>query len=191
MFQTGEIIAVNFVSHNDSQIRPYLVIEKHDDGFTALSVTKKSEQYKQEDLSVIINSSNLENGQLDDEFIVPANRSFFIPHNQIVKKLAKVSKSTMELIIKNQILRYTNVYYEHIHNNKENPFTEGITKINYAGRVFDNNEMLNLMDASLEFWLTYGRFSKQFEKQLAELLDTKYVFQLTPVLPQICWLLWL
>lgn len=48
------------------------------------------------------------------------------------------------------------------------------TPINYAGRVFNESELINLVDSSLEFWLTYGRYSEKFEKQLAAFLGVKY-----------------
>ncbi len=48
-------------------------------------------------------------------------------------------------------------------------------RINYAGRVYDDEELVNLVDSSLEFWLTAGRFTKEFETGLAEYLDVPYV----------------
>lgn len=48
-------------------------------------------------------------------------------------------------------------------------------RINYSGRVYDENEMLALTDSLLDFWLTTGRFSEQFEKDLSEYLGIKYV----------------
>ena len=47
-------------------------------------------------------------------------------------------------------------------------------KINYAGRVYDEKEILNLIDAGLEFWLTAGRYTKQFEENFAHFLNIKY-----------------
>ena len=47
-------------------------------------------------------------------------------------------------------------------------------RISYASRVFDEREMMNLVDASLEFWLTSGRYTEQFEKQLAEYLKVPF-----------------
>lgn len=47
-------------------------------------------------------------------------------------------------------------------------------RINYGGRAFDENEMLALTDATLDFWLTTGRFSAKFEKEFATYLDVKY-----------------
>ena len=53
-------------------------------------------------------------------------------------------------------------------------FVPGETRIRYAGRVFDEREMSNLVEASLEFWLTYGRWSREFERRLAEYLGVRH-----------------
>jgi CDP-6-deoxy-D-xylo-4-hexulose-3-dehydrase len=47
-------------------------------------------------------------------------------------------------------------------------------RIPYAGRVFDEREMMNLVDSVLEFWLTSGRYTTQFEKQFAEYLRAPF-----------------
>jgi CDP-6-deoxy-D-xylo-4-hexulose-3-dehydrase len=56
------------------------------------------------------------------------------------------------------------------------PFIEGKTRINYAGRVFDEKELINLVDSALDFWLTYGKYSKEFETKLAEYLGVRWAF---------------
>lgn len=53
-------------------------------------------------------------------------------------------------------------------------FVPGKTRINYAGRVYNEKEMINLVDASLDFWLTAGRYAKQFEEEFAKFLGVKY-----------------
>jgi CDP-4-dehydro-6-deoxyglucose reductase, E1 len=73
--------------------------------------------------------------------------------------------------LKKEILEKTKEYYELVHKNA----TSG-AKINYAGRVFDEKELINLVDSSLDFWLTYGNYSKKFEKNFAKFLGTKYAF---------------
>jgi CDP-6-deoxy-D-xylo-4-hexulose-3-dehydrase len=50
-------------------------------------------------------------------------------------------------------------------------FVPGTTPVRYAGRVFDEQEMINLVDASLDFWLTAGRFAEEFESRFAEYFD--------------------
>lgn len=56
------------------------------------------------------------------------------------------------------------------------PFEPGVTRVPYAGRVFDEREIVSLVDSSLDFWLTYGRFSKRFEDDLATFLGVKHAF---------------
>jgi len=53
------------------------------------------------------------------------------------------------------------------------PYRDG-DRIPYASRVFDEREMMNLVDSSLEFWLTSGRYTDQFEKQLADYLNVPF-----------------
>ena len=72
-----------------------------------------------------------------------------------------------------EILKKTEEYYQLVHAPK-NDFKPGIDKVNYAGRVFDEKEMVNLVDSALEFWLTSGRFTQQFEAKLAKKLGLNY-----------------
>lgn len=53
-------------------------------------------------------------------------------------------------------------------------FVPGETAVRYAGRVFDEEELTNAVDSSLDFWLTSGRYAEKFEKELAEFLKIKY-----------------
>lgn len=53
-------------------------------------------------------------------------------------------------------------------------FIPGKSAVPYAGRVYDEKELVNLVDASLEFWLTAGRYAKEFEDRLAEFLGINY-----------------
>ena len=77
--------------------------------------------------------------------------------------------------LKKDILEKTAEYYRLVHKAKQDePFAPGKSRVNYAGRVFDEKEMQNLVDASLEFWLTYGHWSRQFEKGLAEYLGVRW-----------------
>lgn len=54
------------------------------------------------------------------------------------------------------------------------PFEAGTSRVPYASRVFDEREMVNLVDSSLDFWLTYGRYSAAFERGLAEYLGIRH-----------------
>lgn len=73
---------------------------------------------------------------------------------------------------KEQILDMVANYCDTYHNQK-GPFQEG-DRIPYASRVYGHEEMCNLVDSALEFWLTSGRYTDEFEKKFAEYLGVKY-----------------
>ena len=73
---------------------------------------------------------------------------------------------------KEQILEMVKEYAAEHHRQKE--YQKG-DPIRYAGRVYDEDELCSLVDSALEFWLTAGRFTKEFESGLAEYLGVPYV----------------
>ena len=75
--------------------------------------------------------------------------------------------------LKSRILELTREYYREVHA-PQAPFEPGKTKVNYGGRFFDDEEMVNLVDASLDFWLTAGPWARKFETGLAKWLGVKY-----------------
>jgi CDP-6-deoxy-D-xylo-4-hexulose-3-dehydrase len=54
------------------------------------------------------------------------------------------------------------------------PFLGGISTLPVSGKVFDADEMQHLVDSSLDFWLTTGRFAEQFETQFAKVMGMKH-----------------
>ncbi len=74
--------------------------------------------------------------------------------------------------VKKHILELVSEYCDTFHNQKKS-FAEG-QRISYASRVYDHDEMVNLVDSSLEFWLTAGRYTDAFEEAFSELLGVKY-----------------
>ncbi|KIM04252.1 MAG: dehydratase [Sulfurovum sp. AS07-7] len=84
---------------------------------------------------------------------------------------------TQAQLLKQEILDKTKEYYELVHRPQQTKeFEAGKSRVNYAGRVFDETEMQYLVDSSLDFWLTYGDYSKKFEKKLAEFLGVRWAF---------------
>ena len=69
--------------------------------------------------------------------------------------------------ILNLVKEYANSY--HI----RKPYETG-DRINYGGRFYDSAEIVNLVDSALEFWLTSGRYSDEFENRLAKYIGVKY-----------------
>lgn len=75
--------------------------------------------------------------------------------------------------LKQQILELTREYYREVYGEKKE-FKPGETFVNYGGRYFDDAEVVNLVDSSLDFWLTAGPWAHKFETRLAKWLGVKY-----------------
>jgi len=74
--------------------------------------------------------------------------------------------------LKDGILQAAGDYCKKIHGNQKK-FKAG-DRINYAERFFDEKEIINLIDASLDFWLTSGKYTLQFEKKLSSFLNVRH-----------------
>ena len=72
-----------------------------------------------------------------------------------------------------EILDLVADYCRTYHINNKKPYKPG-DRIPYASRVYDEAEMVNLVDSALEFWLTSGRYTDEFEAKLAEYLGVRY-----------------
>ena len=71
-------------------------------------------------------------------------------------------------ILREKINELVTQYFVHAFPQK--PFVGGMTPIPVSGKVFDADELHHLVDSSLDFWLTTGRFALQFETQFAEIM---------------------
>ena len=73
--------------------------------------------------------------------------------------------------LKNKILdlvkNYSNVYF------KEKEFIPGVSEVPVSGKVIGSLELQNMVEASLDGWLTTGRFNQQFEEKLSKFLGIK------------------
>lgn len=83
-----------------------------------------------------------------------------------------MTKWKSELEARNEIKEMVTQYYES-YKKEESAFKIG-DRVSYAARVFDEKEMCALTDACLDFWLTTGRFSDQFEREFGEWLGVKH-----------------
>ena len=80
----------------------------------------------------------------------------------------------MNSIIKDKIRDLVAEYYRKFHPDQNEVFRPG-DRIPYAGRFYDEDEINSLVEASLDFWLTEGRFSKDFEDRLSAFVKCNFV----------------
>ncbi len=75
----------------------------------------------------------------------------------------------MESKLRQAVKQAASEYYRHVHGTKKE-----LTYIPPSGKVLDEEDLLSLVDASLDMWLTAGRFNDQFEREFAQFLGVKF-----------------
>ena len=99
-------------------------------------------------------------------------KTVLLSRDIVLKEIAHLTDQTMEvvsrLLIKNEVKQFSQLKY------KTTKFLPNKTTIPPSGKVIGTSEITNMVEASLDGWLTTGRFNEQFEKQLANYLGVKY-----------------
>jgi len=86
--------------------------------------------------------------------------------------MKKQTANDREMELRDRVFDSVRDYYQHKFAPKT--FIPGQTYIPVSGKVFDDSELLRLVDASLDFWLTTGRYAAEFEKQFADWMGVKH-----------------
>jgi len=102
------------------------------------------------------------------------DKVFTLSHKLLTKELAQLATGKVDEILRLRIDNIVTDFYEICH--KPKPFMAGKTKINYSGRVYDDKEIKNLVNASLDFWLTAGPYSERLENKLSSYFTVPAVY---------------
>jgi len=121
----------------------------------------------------VVTTSDLMDGVLHDKTIFPISKQLLITSRFLKKRIGLLKKSRIEQLLRMVISGQTRNYYNERFSGIE--FIPGKNRVNYAGRVFDEKEITNAVDASLDFWLTEGRFSEEFSSKIADFLGIENV----------------
>jgi len=171
-FKIGEIVEV---SRPDSEQKGAqglgLIYHAEDDQLQVLPMVQEEDQGN---LSLSrISNDDLTEGELPQVYRVMVNRMFTTTKKLVVRKVGQLNVPKIDEILRQMAGNLVEKHYHAVHqNNKE--FIPGKTYIRYAGRNYDSDEIKSLVDSSLDFWLTSGRFAKQFEEEFAKFLGVKH-----------------
>lgn len=95
-----------------------------------------------------------------------------IKEKEIRGKAGFITRSCLERIWKSDFSRRAEQFYKLFH--APQPFEPGKTCVSCSGKVYDEKELISLIDSSLDFWLTTGRYASIFEENLANFLGVRY-----------------
>lgn len=91
---------------------------------------------------------------------------------QSIPRPSDLQSSNPEQELRAEVAKAVEKYYAYKFKQRE--FVPGQTYVSVSGKVFDEQELLNLVDSSLDFWLTTGRYAAEFERRFAEWMGVKH-----------------
>ena len=176
--QIGEIVLLDFpfANYTGSKLRPAIIVAKSDvySDLLVAFVTSEVENYIWSEYAVAINQTNLQEGTIKHESVIRCDKLITVSPERIARhKVAILKKTKISEVLRKIAGISVNGFNSEIHKAAE--FIPGKSRVNYAGRVFDEKELINAVDASLDFWLTEGRFSEQFSEKIAEFLGVEHI----------------
>ena len=168
---TLALVKYEYTDKSGWKVRPGLITGEYLNDYQVTFITKEVDKYKHENTSIIIDNNDLAAGRLKRKSIVRAHKTFWIEKRQC-KKVGTLKTEVTDKILRLNEKYFVHTYYEFAH--KQSPFIPGKSPVNYAGRVYDEKEIRAAVEASLDFWLTEGRFAEEFQVELAEKVGVEY-----------------
>lgn len=94
--------------------------------------------------------------------------------SDLFQHVGTIKPQQLRDLLREMILLDTDMYYKAVHVPSQTaPFIQNQSRVNYAGRVFDAQELQLLVDSALEFYLTAGRFDREFCRQFSSWLSSQ------------------
>ena len=116
--------------------------------------------------ALALEPSHFEGAPLPFQSFLRFEKTLLLHESIVLKPLAQLTQKTMGAIFRRLILAQIPAFYQSQHGAAT--FQPGTSVLHYAGRIFDENEITKLVDASLDFFLTTNRYAEQFESEFAE-----------------------
>ncbi len=178
--RVGEIVLLDYPYTNaaGSKVRPVVIIAqsagRHCD-LTVAFVTSEVKSYCDDDAAVVFDAGDLTSGVIHKQSVIRVDKVLVIEEAKIKHpNIARLSRSKLDELMRAWARIMVTSHFDSVHSQAGKKAFFAGDRIPYAARVFDEKEISALVDASLDFWLTTGRYAEQFEKEFAEFLGIKH-----------------
>lgn len=163
---------------NTYKYRPVLLVSNANSQGDILAVVGSSKvaDWAQEPYKVVLDNSQLASGQLPQDTVFVCSNIVTVRPALFAHKLGVVATEAMERVMRLLSRRHTEAFYWGIKQPRDTaPFRPGHTAVPPSGKVIGAAELTNMVDASLDGWLTTGRFNAEFEQRLAAFIGVKHL----------------
>lgn len=172
-FEFGDIVSLSGKSKTKylRGIKHFLIYDVKDYEILALAMMPK--ECADNPDAIIISKKDLIEGTIPEDRIIRIDNISVLDNDSDFQKTGKISQNKIDEMLRRMAHGIVLKHYESIHRNKKE-FMPGKAYIPYSGRVYDSEEIKCLVDSAFDFWLTSGKYARQFEKELAAFLGAKY-----------------
>jgi CDP-6-deoxy-D-xylo-4-hexulose-3-dehydrase len=175
-FQPGtiHIYKVPFVDKKGAKVRPVLITSLPNSKGDVMGIpgSTKIHQWKEND-QVIINPDDMQTGRLDNPSVFPVSKQMVFSPHFFCGEVGTVSNKTLEKVMRLAISHQVEQFQISV--NQPQSFIPGQSVIPPSGKVIGVEERQLMVDASLDGWLTTGRFNAEFEEKLAAFIGIKHL----------------
>lgn len=132
-----------------------------------------SEQPSNRQTDIKLSVANFIDNGLENVVYLNLAKRYKLPQTVFIKHLTKLNSTALEHVLRENVIKNVDLYSAEKFKHKA--FIDGQSGVPVSGKVIGGTELTHLVNASLDGWLTTGRFNTLFEAQLAEFLDVKHV----------------
>jgi len=168
------IYKVPFVDAKGAKPRPVVIISAPNSKGDVRGIpgSSKVEQWN-EPFQQVVSPDDVENGKLDDITLFPASKQMVFCPKFFAVKVGDLKKNILEIILRQVSALQVESFVDGV--KALQPFIPGESVVPVSGKVIGTPEIQHMVDASLDAWLTTGRFNDAFEKRLKQFLGVKHV----------------
>jgi len=179
MLKIGDIVLLEypFTNQGGKKIRPGVVVQSRENSFyqdvQIAYLTSEVNKYASDSASMPISPQHLSQGRLKFESVVRTDKLVTVASDKC-RLIAKLNTQTIDKLLR----KIAGLTVDSYNQSCRLPvtFDAGTTPIPPSGKVIGTSEIQNMVEASLDGWLTTGRFNEAFEQKLAKFLGVKHVF---------------
>lgn len=178
MLSPGDVVLLDFPYTNQtgSKVRPSLVlgVNPHNalNDVNVAYVTTEVNAYIADPSAVLINAADMAEGALQHACVARVDKVITVQGNRC-RKVARLNAKKVDEVLRKATLLHVETFAFNKYTLAT--FTPGTTPVPPSGKVIGAQELKNMVEASLDGWLTTGRFNAEFEKKLAAFISIKHL----------------
>jgi CDP-6-deoxy-D-xylo-4-hexulose-3-dehydrase len=168
------VIRVPYADKPGAKVRPVLITSEPNSKGDVLGIPGSTQLHQwQEPTQLVLSPGDLATGSLDKPTVFPVSKQMVFSPRYFCGDVGILKPADLETVLRMIVGHQVEQFQAALRQPK--PFIPGTSVVPPAGKVIGAAEIKNMVEASLDGWLTTGRFNDEFEKRLAAYLGVKYL----------------